>query len=234
MNQGRNMNQTEKSIKHWPKNERPREKLFKLGEKSLSDAEILAILLRTGSQHLSAVDLARQMLNRYGSLSALLNADAQQLLKEPCLGPAKVASLKAAQELAQRQLQEPLIKQPSIQSSKAAKEYLRLRYKGLQQEVFSCLFLDAQFALIKVEDLFFGTVNQSHVYPREVVKQCLKYNASAVIFSHNHPSGIAEPSQADIAITQQLRDALKNIDIEVVDHLIVGDTVFSFADKGYL
>ena len=222
------------SIKSWPTQERPREKLLDLGAQALSDAELLAILLRSGTRKLTAIDLARLLLTHFGGLSALLHAPISELMDIDGMGPAKATQLKSVAALAQRQLKQEFKKKTYLHSSKVTQDYLRLCYQHIQNEVFSCIFLDTQLGVLAIEDLFVGSINQSHVYPREVVARCLQHGASAVIFAHNHPSGICEPSQADIAITQRLTKALEMIDIRVLDHLIIGEEIFSFADKNLL
>src|SRR6266699_3245822 len=209
------------AITDWPLQERPRERLFALGAGSLADAELLAILLRTGVKGKSAVDVARQLLGRFGSVAALLEAGSGSLAETPGLGSAKLAQLQAAIELARRALKEEI-------SS-------RLALAGREQEVFVVLLLDAQHRVTASEELFRGTLTQTSVYPREVVKCALKHNAAAVIFAHNHPSGVAEPSHADEILTRSLKAALALVDIQVLDHFIVaGSRTMSFAERGLL
>jgi len=222
------------AITDWPPQERPRERLLALGPASLADAELLAILLRTGVKGKSAVDLARQLLERFGSVSALLES-AADLAETPGLGSAKLAQLKAALELARRALREDLSSRDALSSPGAVRDYLRLALAGREQEVFAVLLLDAQHRVISCQELFHGTLTQTSVYPREVVKCALKHNAAAVIFAHNHPSGVAEPSHADEILTRSLKSALALVDVQVLDHFIVAGTrTMSFAERGLL
>jgi len=222
------------AITDWPLQERPRERLLALGPASLADAELVAILLRTGVKGKSAVDLARQLLARFGSVSALLEAGSTDA-EMPGLGGAKLAQLKAALELARRALKEEISSRDALSSPRAVRDYLRLTLAGREQEVFAVLLLDAQHRVIACEELFQGTLTQTSVYPREVVKCALKHNAAAVIFAHNHPSGIAEPSHADEILTRSLKSALALVDIQVLDHFIVaGARTMSFAERGLL
>ena len=221
------------AITDWPLQERPRERLLALGPGALADAELLAILLRTGAKGKSAVDLARDLLGRYGSVSALLEAGAVE--KAPGLGGAKLAQLKAALELARRALREEISTRDALTSPKAVRDYLRLALGGREQEVFVVLLLDAQHRVIATEELFRGTLTQTSVYPREVVKCALRHNAAAVIFAHNHPSGVAEPSHADEILTRSLKSALALVDVQVLDHFIVAGTrTMSFAERGLI
>jgi len=221
------------AITDWPSNERPRERLLALGPAALADAELLAILLRTGAKGKSAVDLARELLGRHGSVSALLEAGTGE--RTPGLGDAKLAQLKAALELARRALREEISTRDALTSPRAVRDYLRLALGGREQEVFVVLLLDAQHRVIATEELFRGTLTQTSVYPREVVKCALKHNAAAVIFAHNHPSGVAEPSHADEILTRSLKSALALVDIQVLDHFIVAGTrTMSFAERGLI
>src|SRR5882672_1920666 len=223
------------AITDWPLQERPRERLLALGPASLADAELLAILLRTGAKGKSAVDLARELLGRFGSVSALLEAGAGGAGETPGLGAAKLAQLRAALELARRALREEISTRNALTSPRAVRDYLRLALAGREQEVFVVLLLDAQHRVIASEELFRGTLTQTSVYPREVVKCALKHNAAAVIFAHNHPSGVAEPSHADEILTRSLKSALALVDIRVLDHFIVAGTrTMSFAERGLL
>jgi DNA repair protein RadC len=222
------------AITDWPLQERPRERLLALGPESLADAELLAILLRTGARGKSAVDLARDLLSRFGSVAALLESR-EGAGETPGLGEAKLAQLKAALELARRALKEEISTRSALTSPKAVRDYLRLALAGREQEVFVVLLLDAQHRVIASEELFRGTLTQTSVYPREVVKCALKHNAAAVIFAHNHPSGVAEPSHADEILTRSLKSALALVDIQVLDHFIVaGSRTMSFAERGLL
>jgi DNA repair protein RadC len=223
------------AITDWPLQERPRERLLALGAASLADAELLAILLRTGIKGKSAVDLARQLLGRFGSVSALLEAGSENLAGTPGLGSAKLAQLQAALELARRALKEEISSRDALASPRAVRDYLRLLLAGREHEAFVVLLLDAQHRVIASEELFRGTLTQTSVYPREVVKCALKHNAAAVIFAHNHPSGVAEPSHADEILTRSLKSALALVDIQVLDHFIVAGTrTMSFAERGLL
>ncbi|MBI3938819.1 MAG: DNA repair protein RadC, partial [Betaproteobacteria bacterium] len=220
-------------ITSWPADDRPREKLLAKGPAALSDAELLAIFLRTGVRGKSAVDLARELLARFGSLSALFAASAAALCAIRGLGAAKYVQLQAVVEMARRALKEKVMNGSALGSPGAVRDYLRLKLQGLPHEVFLGVFLDAQNRVIEVEELFRGTLTQTSVYPREVVKRALARNAAAVIFAHNHPSGVAEPSHADEALTAALRQALALVDVKVLDHFIVGgDRAMSFAERG--
>ena len=223
------------AIADWPVDDRPREKLLAKGADALSDAELLAIFLRTGVNGKSAVDLARELLARCGSLSTLCAASERDLCELPGVGRAKVAQLQAVLELARRALKEKISSGAALSSPAAVRDYLRLKLQALPHEVFVALFLDAQNRVIEIEELFRGTLTQTSVYPREVVKRALARNAGAVIFAHNHPSGVAEPSHADETLTKALKQALALIDVRVLDHFIVaGAGVVSFAERGLL
>jgi DNA repair protein RadC len=223
------------AITDWPVQERPRERLLAQGAAALADAELLAILLRTGVKGKSAVDLARQLLARFGSVSALLEAGPGSLAEIPGLGGAKLAQLQAALELAKRALREDLSSRDALSSPRAVRDYLRLLLSGREHEVFLVLLLDAQHRVIATEEMFRGTLTQTSVYPREVVKSALRHNCAAVIFAHNHPSGVAEPSHADELLTRSLKAALALVDVQVLDHFIVaGARTLSFAERGLL
>jgi DNA repair protein RadC len=220
-------------IRDWPASERPREKLLLNGAQTLSDAEILAIFLRTGMRGKTAVDLARQLLADFGGLRPLLNADLSAFTTAPGLGPAKYAQLQAALEMGRRHLYESVIRGDAITSPEATRNYLSSRLRDQTREVFAILFLDNKHQVIAFEELFHGTVDAATVHPREVVKRALALNAAALIVAHNHPSGVCEPSRADLQITIRLRDALALVDIRLLDHLIVGDGVpLSLAERG--
>jgi DNA repair protein RadC len=224
-----------RGIRAWPVDERPRERLLARGAAVLSDAELIAIFLRTGLPGKSAVDLARELLARFGSLRGLLNADATTLCTCPGLGPAKYALLQAALEMARRHLGEQLTRGDALNDPAATRRFLQARLRDRTQEVFACLYLDNQHRVLGFEELFRGTLDGASVYPREVVKAALKHNAAALIFAHNHPSGIAEPSAADRSLTQRLRAALALVDIRVLDHLVIGDgEIVSLAERGWL
>ena len=223
------------AIKDWPAEDRPREKLLHRGSAALTDAELLAIFLRTGTAGKSAVTLARELLEEFGSLKALLNADQQHFCSGHGLGAAKYAQLQAVLEMAKRHFKEILQRGNALTSPEITKAYLSAHLRGYTYEVFACLFLDNQHRVIQLDELFKGTIDGTSVYPREVVKQALYYNAAAVIFAHNHPSGITQPSQADKQITEKLRQALALFDIRVLDHFIIGDgEPYSFLEHGQL
>lgn len=223
------------SIKDWPADERPREKLLQRGSHTLTDAELLAIFLRIGIKGKSAVDLARELLGEFGSLQALLNADQERFCQSHGLGEAKYAQLQAVMEMARRHFAEILQRGNALTSPEITRSYLSAQLRGHSYEVFACLFLDNQHRVIVWEELFRGTIDGTSVYPREVAKRALFHHAAAVIFAHNHPSGVNEPSQADRQITDKLRQALALFDIRVLDHFIVGDgDPYSFAEHGLL
>jgi DNA repair protein RadC len=222
-------------IADWPEGERPRERLVSQGPQALSDAELLAIFLRTGVRGKSAVDLARQLLGHFQTLSALVHADAKTLAAVPGMGPAKVAQLQAAMELARRALRDSLRDRPVLGSPAQVREFLRLWLGGETREVFGVLFLDAQNRVIEAETPFRGTLSQTSVYPREIVRRALHHNAAAVILAHNHPSGVAEPSRADEVLTDALKRSLAVVDVRVLDHFVVGEgAVVSFAERGLI
>jgi len=223
------------AIRDWPAAERPREKLLTRGPSALSDAELLAIFLRTGCAGKSAVDLARELLAEFGGLRPLLAADRASFCRGQGLGTAKFTQLQAALEMGRRHLSEALARGAALTSPTLVRDYLRSRLRHKTHEVFAALFLDNQHRLLIYEELFQGTIDGASVYPREVVKRALDHNAAALILAHNHPSGLAEPSQADRLITERLRDALGLVDIRVLDHLVVGDgETVSFAERGWL
>nr|WP_266184136.1 DNA repair protein RadC [Dyella humicola] len=209
------------SIREWPAQERPREKLLARGCDALSDAELIAVLLGNGIPGKDAIALGRELLGNSGGLSALLG-DPGGAMKLRGIGPAKRARLIAALELARRSLAEQLAERPSLGNPRDSGNYLRARLRHLPYEVFGCLYLDNRHRVLAFEELFRGTIDGASVHPREVVRACLRHNASAVIFAHNHPSGVAEPSAADRAITRELRDALQLVDVRVLDHLVIG------------
>jgi DNA repair protein RadC len=220
-------------IADWPQTERPRERLLEHGARSLSDAELLAILLRTGSRGRSALDMARAMINAFGGLRGLLEASQEDLCAMPGLGPAKYAQIHAALELARRHLRESLNRGSAMTSPDSTRQYLRAALRDRPHEVFCAMMLDTRHRVIAFEELFSGTIDSAHVHPRVVVEKALARKAAALIVAHNHPSGVAEPSQADLAITRRLRDALGLVDIRLLDHFIVGDSeVVSLAERG--
>ncbi len=223
------------AISDWPEAERPREKLLARGPQALSDAELLAIFLRTGTAGKTAVDLARELLTRFGGLRPLLTADARAMCDAPGLGPAKYAQLAAALEMGRRHLGEKLARGAALESTADTRRYLESRLRDLPYEVFCCLFLDNRHRVLAFEELFRGTLNGTAVYPREIVKRALSHNAAAVILVHNHPSGVAEPSRADETLTDRLREALTLVDVRLLDHLVVGDgETVSFSERGLL
>ena len=222
-------------ITDWPKEERPREKLLLRGPESLSDAELLAIFLRTGIVGQTAVDLARSLLVEFGNLGYLLAADQQRFCRAKGLGVAKFAQLQAGIEMSRRYLREQLPPTQSLTSPEQTHNYLRARLRHYPYEVFSCLFLDNRHRVIRYEELFRGTIDGASVHPREVVKRALEHNAAALIFAHNHPSGVAEPSRADRQITLRLREALALVEIRVLDHIVIGEgEAVSLAERGMI
>lgn len=223
------------AITDWPEAERPREKLLARGAQALSDAELLAIFLRVGVKGKSAVALARDLVDHFGSLTRLFAATQAEFDHFPGLGPAKYAQLQAVLEMARRALAEEMRFGDALSSPAAVRDYLRLRLEGLAHEVFMAVYLDAQNRVLAAEELFRGTLTQTSVYPREVVKRALAHNAGGIILAHNHPSGVAEPSQADRWLTDQLKHALALVDVKVLDHFIVaGGRGVSFAERGWL
>lgn len=223
------------AITDWPPAERPREKLLQQGAATLSDAELLAIFLRTGVHGCTAVDLARDLLKAFDGLRPLLEAERATLCRSRGLGEAKFVQLQAALELGRRYLEASLKRDAVLNSPDGTRAFLKARLRPYSREVFACLFLDNRHRVIFFEELFSGTIDGASVHPREVVKRALFHNAAAVIFAHNHPSGVAEPSHADRAITLRLRDALALVDVRVLDHFVVGDSeVVSFAERGLL
>jgi DNA repair protein RadC len=222
-------------IKDWSPGDRPRERLLAQGPGALSDAELLALCLRTGVRGASAVDLGRALLAQHDGLAGLLGADHRALVRVRGLGPAKAALLGAVLELARRALREQMRAGTALTAPGAVRDYLRLALGARPHEAFLCLFLDARHRVVGVEELFRGTLTQTSVYPREVVKAALAANAAAVIFAHNHPSGVAQPSQADELLTRQLKEALSLVDVRVLDHFVVAGTqALSFAERGLL
>lgn len=222
------------AITDWPSEERPREKLLLKGAPSLSDAELLAIFLRTGLPGISAVDLSRQLLTDFGSLRALLTATQNDFCRHKGLGNAKFAQLQAVMEMANRHFSESLKRKDCLTSPADTMAYLHSQLRDRQHEVFACVMLDNRNRVIVYREMFRGTIDGASVYPREVVKQALADNAAAVILAHNHPSGIAEPSQADIQITERLKKALALVDIRVLDHVIIGDETLCFSERGLI
>lgn len=223
------------AITDWPQNERPREKLLVRGAAALSDAELLAIFLRTGIPGKNAVDMARGLLVQFGSLRSLLKASQADFCAEKGLGQAKYAQLQAVLEMARRHLAEQLSERDALNDPHAARDYLKSRLRDLPHEVFAILFLDTRHRVIAFEELARGSLDGAAVYPREVLKAALRHNAAAVILAHNHPSGVSEPSAADRTLTAQLKIALGAVDVRVLDHLVIGEgTPASFAERGWL
>ena len=222
------------AITDWPVDERPREKLLARGSQALSDAELLAIFLRVGVKGKTAVDLSRELLQTFGSLRQLFDADAQKFCATHGMGEAKYVQLQAVLEISRRYLAENMRRGDPLSDPDAVRYYLTAKLRDYRSEVFACLFLDNRHRVIQYEEMFHGTIDGASVHPREVVRRALHHNAAAVIFAHNHPSGVAEPSQADERITQKLKDALHLIDVRVLDHFVIGDSVVSFAERGML
>lgn len=223
------------SINQWPTDERPRERLTQKGAHTLSDAELLAILINHGGKGESAVDIARKLLNQFNGLRGIFSANAATFCATPHLGVAKYCQLQAAAELGRRYLRETMNHRQMITHSKDAEEFIIASLRDYQQEVFSALFLDNKHRVIQFEPLFYGTINTASVYPREVVKRALYHNAAAMIVAHNHPSGIADPSQDDQELTRWLKKALALVEVTLLDHLIVGDNcAISLSERGLL
>ena len=223
------------SIQDWPRSERPREKLIEKGAGSLSDAELLALFIQTGRPGFSAVDVSRELLVEFGGLRSVLLADKNQFCAYPGMGVARYALLQAALEISRRHVFTEVRECDAMTSPGLVREYLSLHLSGLQHEVFAALFLDNRHRVLEYQHLSTGTIDSAAVYPREVVKRCLSSNAAAVIFAHNHPSGVAEPSDTDVRLTRKLTDALALIDVRVLDHLIIGQGVqTSLAERGLM
>ena len=223
------------SIADWPRDERPREKLLARGPGVLSNAELLALFIHTGTRGSSAVDLARMALDQTQGLRGLLDLDPDRLATISGIGPARSALLKAAVELATRYLEERIRRSDALTSPAHTSQFLCARLRSRPHEVFACLFLDNRHRVISFEEMFRGTIDGASVHPREVAKRALELNAAALIAAHNHPSGVAEPSRSDRAITSRLRDALALVDVRLLDHFVIGDgEVVSFAERGWL
>lgn len=223
------------AITDWPTAERPREKLLARGPESLSDAELLAIFFRTGMRGKTAVDLARELLNRFGGLRHLLAAEREALCEAAGLGAAKYAQLMAALEIGRRHLEARFMRGAALESPRDTLQFLQASLRDRAYEVFCCLFLDNRHRVLAFEELFRGTLNGTAVYPREVVKRALALNAGAAILVHNHPSGVAEPSRADEVLTERLKEALGLVDVRVLDHIVIGDgESVSFSERGLL
>lgn len=223
------------TIPNWPENERPREKLLQKGPDALSDAEILSIFLRTGCKGSSALDLARELLDKFQGLRHLVDTDHKEFCMAKGLGIVKYVQIQAAIELGKRYLESGLKKSDVFTSPEKTREFLTLKLRAYPYEVFACLYLDNHHRLISFDKLFFGTIDSAQVHAREIIRAALKHNAAAVILSHNHPSGVAEPSTADINLTLELKKALALVDVRVLDHLVIGDKeAVSFAERGLL
>lgn len=223
------------AITDWPELERPREKMLAKGPHTLSDAELLAIFLRTGVKGKSAVDLSRELLSRFGGLRALLTAERRDFCASPGLGEAKFAQLQAILEMSRRHLRETLQRNDALANPDDTRRYLMARLRDYAHEVFAVLFLDNRHRVISLDEMFHGTINGASVHPREVVKRALAHNAAAVILAHNHPSGVAEPSEADKQLTHKLSEALDLVEIRVLDHFVIGDgETVSFAERGLI
>jgi DNA repair protein RadC len=223
------------TIRDWPESERPREKLLERGAQALSDAELIALLLGSGIKGRSAVDVARSLIAEFGSLREMLSADRRRWDGKPGIGPARYASLMASIEIARRHLREPLRTSSALTAPDCTRKFLLAQLRDRPYEVFCGLFLDNRHRLLAFEEIFRGTIDGASVHPREIVRLTLLYGAASVIVAHNHPSGVAEPSQADEGVTRRLRQALALIDVRLLDHFIVGDgRCFSFSEHGLL
>jgi DNA repair protein RadC len=222
-------------ISEWPENERPRERLLARGPQLLSDSELLAVLIGCGKRGITAVDVARRLIKDFGSMSEFLCADKRRCLKQFGIGPAHYASMQAALELARRHYGHAIRSDSSVAAPKDMRSFVLTQLRDKPYEVFCVLHLDVHYGLIDFQELFRGTTDGASIYPKEVVREVIARNAFAVIFAHNHPSGTAEPSQADKLVTRRLRDALALIEVKVLDHLVVGETrCVSFADRGLI
>ena len=223
------------SMQSWPVNERPRERLLEYGANVLSDAELLAIFLRTGVQGRNAVELARDLLSAFGGLRQLLEADQSSFTSHLGLGPAKYSQLQAVLEMGRRHLAASIQRESALESPQAVRDFLKAKLRHELHEVFACLFLDTKHRVLAFEVLFYGTIDGASVYPRQVVKRALANNAAALILTHNHPSGVAEPSQADKILTERLKEALALVYVRVLDHFIVGDgEPLSMVENGWM
>lgn len=221
-------------IRNWPSAIRPREKLINEGAQSLSDAELIAIILRTGARGKSVVELAQELLNTFGDIRGLLACELAELQKFKGLGPVKYTQIAAIKAIAHRNLKSELKSQPSLDNPRSAADFLLTTMRDYKHEVFACLLVNNRNQLIRYVELFSGSINGASIYPREVLKLVLRLNAAAIIFAHNHPSGTCYPSVADKDITQRLKEALDLVDVRVLDHIIVGETTFSMAEHGML
>lgn len=229
------MNDTPLPLTRWPPGERPRERLLKYGGGALSDAELLAICLRSGDGTQDVVAFARALLVEFGGLRPLLHAGTMRLGRIRGLGPAKVAILKAVLALGERYAEAEIMHRPLLTDTRAVRHFLHHKLSGIEREVFACLYLDTRHRLIGFETLFLGTVDRANVHPREVIKQALAHNAAAVVLAHNHPSGNPEPSPSDLRLTEELRLLLQQIDVRVLDHIVVGHgSTVSLMERGLL
>lgn len=222
------------AITNWPEQERPREKLLTHGTKYLTDAELLAIFINTGTRGKTALDIAREMLQEFGSLKKLMSMSLTGLSGKAGIGKAKYALLQAALELGKRCTEETLAIGEKLANSDAAKNFLAKQLRHYEKEVFACIFLDIHHRLLGFEELFHGTIHEINIYPREVVKRCLAHNAAKIILAHNHPSGVTTPSQADCELTLLLKQSLALVDIQVIDHIIVGHECLSLVEEGFI
>ncbi len=223
------------NMQSWPLSERPRERLLEYGAGVLSDAELLAIFLRTGVRGRNAVELARDLLSEFGGLRQLLEADQANFTSHHGLGPAKYSQLQAVLEMGRRHLAASIQRESALESPQAVRDFLKAKLRHELHEVFACLFLDTKHRVLAFEVLFYGTIDGASVYPRQVVKRALANNAAALILTHNHPSGVAEPSQADKVLTERLKEALALVDVRVLDHFIVGDgEPLSMVENGWM
>ena len=221
-------------IKEWPLHERPRERLISLGSNALSDAELLSIVIGSGGKSSSVIEIARTLIGHFGGLRQILEADFSEITSCKGIGKACFTRLQATVEIVRRTLLESIKKGPFLKSTKDTCKFLKLKLRHYKREVFGCLFLDNQHRVIVFEELFQGTIDSASVHPREVVKRVLYLNAAAVIFAHNHPSGMFEPSHADRVITRELKEALSLVDVRVLDHIVVGDGTFSLAEQNMI
>ncbi|HKY92250.1 MAG TPA: DNA repair protein RadC [Nevskiaceae bacterium] len=222
-------------VSEWPESERPRERLLRAGASGLTDAELLAVFLRTGAAGRNAVDVARDSLAKLGGLRGLIGAPQDAFCAVHGLGEVRFVQLHAAMELARRHLAAQLADRPALSDPTATRRFLQSWLRDRDREVFAALFLDNQHRVIAAEELAQGTLDAASVYPREVVKRALALKAAALIFAHNHPSGVAEPSTADRLLTDRLRSALALVDVRVLDHFVVGEgPPTSFAERGWL
>jgi DNA repair protein RadC len=223
------------TLAHWSTHERPREKLLKQGAHALSNTELLAILLRTGIKGKSVIDFSQSLMQKFGTIRGLLEASPEALHACNGLGQAKCAEIKVIVEIIKRYLAETIEYESVLTDTQSTRHYLTCCLRNREQEVFACLFLNSQCHLIRYEELFYGTINEAKVYPREVVKRALQLNASAIILAHNHPSGDSTPSQADQLVTEKIKLALATIDVRVLDHFVIGEgNISSFAEKGWI